>query len=59
MLAEQITAIARFAEAVSKLKRAQDRRDGVTLTVAEVDGLIWGIKTLREGSEDAAASDPA
>ena len=44
-----------FAESVVKLKKALDQHEGVTLTAAEVDGIIWGIRTLR-GSDDAAAT---
>lgn len=47
--------VIRFGHAVAKLKQAHDRNGGAFLTADDVDGLIWGIQTLR-GPRDA---DPA
>lgn len=47
-----------FAAAISSLKQAHDRNAGVELSADDVAGLIWGIKLLRKGPQDAA-DDPA
>lgn len=47
-----------FGQAVAKLKKARDRNGGVFLTATDVDGIIWGIQTLR-GPHDADAASPA
>jgi hypothetical protein len=54
-LAHASVKVVRFAEAVGKLKRAKDRRGGTILTADEVDGLVWGLQTLR-GPDDADAA---
>ena len=59
MRIDQVIDIQRFAEAVTKLKQARDREEGVTLTPGDVAGLIWGIQTLRGVDENADAADPS
>ncbi len=54
-LASAAGKVALFGTAVGKLAQARSRRGGVFLTADDVDGLIWGLQTLR-GTEDA---DPA
>lgn len=57
-LAQAAGKVILFGQAVAKLKRARDRSSGVFLTAADVDGIIWGIQTLR-GPQDADADVPA
>lgn len=52
---EQVHKAMNFAAAVSALKQALDRNEGVSLTAEDVVGLVWGLQTLRGGNEDAAA----
>lgn len=56
---EQVLTAMNFAAAVGKLKQSLDREDGATLDAADVKALVWGLQTLRRGSDDAsrAAAD--
>ena len=46
-----------FTEAVQKLRQAQANRLGVGLTLPEVEGLIFGLKMLKDrGSGSGQAS---
>lgn len=53
---EQVMKAMNFAHAVSSLKQSLDRKEGAVLDAAEVDGLVWGLQTLRRGNENAAAA---
>lgn len=55
MSPEQVLQAMNFAAAVGKLKQALDRKTGTDLNSDDVSALVWGLQTLRKGSEDAAA----
>lgn len=51
---DQVLKAMNFAAAVGKLKQSLDRSEGATLDAADVDALVWGLQTLRRGSDDAS-----
>jgi len=57
-LAAAVPKVEQFAAAVVKLKRGLDRKGGALLTPADVEGLVWGLQTLR-GPQDADPAAPA
>lgn len=59
MTPEQMQTVGEFAGALGKLKARHEQGQGAELTAAEVAGIIWGIKQLRGGARDDAASNPA
>jgi hypothetical protein len=49
----QVLKAMEFAAAVGKLKQSLDAGIGATLEAGDVAAIVWGLQTLRRGSEDA------